>query len=111
MPLQLLFDDETEVEVPLDPFLQEAWQIQYGRALDAGKSGSFQKRLAISFAQALADCLDADLKPPTEAQLRYATSIARELGVALPPEALRFRGSMADFIGRFADRLREKRGH
>lgn len=111
MPLQLLFDDETAVEIPLDPSLQEAWLIQYGRELDAGRGERFQKRLAISFAQALADGLDADLKPPTEPQLRYATSIARELGVALPPEALRFRGSMADFIGRFAERLREKRGH
>ncbi|MGN2242449.1 hypothetical protein ACFWZU_02945 [Frateuria sp. GZRR33] len=111
MPLQLLFSEDIEVGIPLDPSIQEAWQIQYERSLEAGRAEGFQKRLATSFAQALTDCLDADLKPPTDAQLRYATSIARELGVALPPEALRFRGAMADFIGRFAERLREKRGH
>lgn len=110
MSLQLFFDHDTEVGIPLDPSLEEAWRIQYERSLDTGRGESFQRRLAATFAQALTECLDADLKPPTAPQLQYATSIARQLGVALPPEALRFRGSMVEFIGRFAGELREKRG-
>lgn len=55
---------------------------------------------------------DADLKPPTPAQVQYATDIARQLGIPLPPDALRFRGSMGEFIDRFAEVLCQKRrGH
>lgn len=46
------------------------------------------------------------------AQVQYATDIARQLGIPLPPETLRFRGSMGEFIDRFAEILRQKRrGH
>lgn len=109
MAMHLVLDGETEIPIPVDDCLQEAWQLQYDRAYYAGRIEGFQERLAACFALSLAECLDADLKPPTDAQLRYATSIARELGVPLPSEALRFRGSMAEFIARFAEQLREKR--
>ena len=109
MAMQLVLDGETGIPIPMDDCLREAWQLQYDRAYCAGKVEGFQERLAACFALSLAECLDADLKLPTEAQLRYATSIARELGVSLPSEALRFRGSMAEFIDRFAEQLRQKR--
>lgn len=40
--------------------------------------------------------------------MQYATSIAREQDVSLPYEALRFRGTMTDFMDRFAEALRAK---
>ncbi len=109
MPMQLLLDDDSGIAIPLDDCLKEAWLLQYSRASLTGGIDGFRERLATCFALSLAECLDADLKPPTEAQLRYATSIARELGIALPSEALRYRGSMAEFIGRFVDAFRQKR--
>jgi hypothetical protein len=56
----------------------------------------------------LIECLDADLKPPTAAQIQYATDIAKHLGVPLPSEALRFRGAMGEFLTRFSDAFRQK---
>lgn len=57
----------------------------------------------------LTECLDADLKSPTPAQVQCATDIACQLGILLPPEALRFRGPMGEFIDHFAEILRQKR--
>jgi hypothetical protein len=109
MPLQLVVDDEGGIPIPLDDNVREAWVLQYDRASSSGGIDRFRERLAMCFASCLAECLDPDLKPPTEAQLRYATDIARQLGIPLPAEALRFRGAMAEFIDRFADTLRQKR--
>lgn len=109
MPVQLILDDDGGIPIPMDDCIQEAWVMQYERASHAGAVDGFRERLAHCFATSLIECLDPDLKPPTDAQVKYATDIARELGIPLPPEALRFRGSMAEFIDRFADAMRQKR--
>lgn len=110
--MRLVLDDEDDVPIPLDDPTQEAWILQYGRALHSGCLESFQVRLAQCFAISLTECLDADLKPPTSAQVQYATDIARQLGIPVPPDVLRFRGPMGEFIDRFAEVLRQKRkGH
>jgi hypothetical protein len=107
--MQLVLNDEEVVPIPLDDFIREAWVLQYNRASFEGAMDGFVERLAACFASSLTECLDADLKPPTDAQLKYATVIARDLGIALPPEALRFRGAMAEFIGRFAEAHKRRR--
>lgn len=105
----LLNDDDDPIAIPVDDVIREAWSLQYDRAHRGGGMDSFRERLAVCFASSLAACLDNDLQPPTAAQMQYATSIARELGVSLPYEALRFRGAMSEFIDRFAEALRTKR--
>ena len=107
--MRLVLNDEEGIPILLDAPIQEAWDIQYDRALHSGGVENFLARLAQCFAISLTECLDADLKPPTPAQIQYATDIARQLGVPLPPEVLRFRGSMGEFIDRFAEVLRQKR--
>jgi hypothetical protein len=107
--MQLVLNDEEVVPIPLDDFVQEAWVLQYNRASFQGGLEGFVERLATCFASSLAECLDPDLKLPTDAQLKYATAIARDLGVALPSEALRFRGAMTEFIDRFADIHKRRR--
>lgn len=107
--MRLVLDDESGIFLPLNDVVREAWLLQYNRAAHTGAIDGFRERLASCFATSLAECLDTDLKPPTDAQVQYATSIARELGVALPSEALRFRGPMGEFIDRFAEALRQKR--
>ncbi len=108
--MRLVLNDDEDIPIPLDDPIHEAWTLQYDRALHSGSIESFQARLAQCFAVSLTECLDADLKPPTPAQVQYATDIARQLGIPLPPEVLRFRGSMGEFIDRFAEALRQKRG-
>lgn len=107
--MQLVLNDEEVIPIPLDDFVQEAWVLQYNRASFQGGLDGLVERLAACFASSLAECLDPDLKLPTDAQLKYATAIARDLGVALPSEALRFRGAMTEFIDRFSDAHKRRR--
>ncbi len=109
MSVQLILDDDGGIAIPLDCITQEAWMLQRERAAHAGAVDGFRERLAQCFALSLVECLDPDLKPPTESQLKYATAIARELGISLPSEALRYRGPMAEFIDRFAEAMRLRR--
>lgn len=109
MSFQLVINEELGIPIPLDNLTQEAWQIQYERAAEQGLIEGFYQRLGVCFASTLNECLDPDLKPPTEAQLKYATAIARDLNVGLPPEALRFRGAMTEFLARFADAHKQQR--
>jgi len=109
MSLQLILDNEDCIPIPLDDSVREAWQLQFDRALLAGSADALRTRLAYSFASSLAECLDADLKPPTEAQVQYATAITRELGLTLNSETLRYRGAMSEFIDRYANAFKERR--
>lgn len=109
MPMQLVLDDDSGIPIPLDDDVREAWILQFDRASACDGVDVLCDRLAECFAHSLAECLDPDLKPPTEPQVRYATDISRRLGVALPAEALRFRGAMAEFIERFAELHRNRR--
>jgi len=105
-----LVDDESDVSVNLDldyAYL-EALSIQLQRA-EAPEGSSFPKRFGTLFQEILGQTLDGDIKPPSQAQLRFALDIARELGVAIPGEALRYRGSMTSFIRRFEQQFREQR--
>lgn len=105
--MQLVLDDDSDVPLPLDAPTREAWLVQCGRAEGAGALERLKRRLAQRFAISLVECLDADLKPPTAAQLSYATDIARQLGLNLPAEAIRFRGEAMAFIRRHAEALRD----
>lgn len=88
--VQLLLEDDSDVPLPLNAPTREAWLVQCGRAEGAGSLERLKRRLARCFALSLVECLDADLKPPTDARLSYATDIARQLGLNLPAEAIRF---------------------
>ncbi len=109
MAFQLVFDETMAIDIPVDDSALETWQIQLARATQPDAMGALRRRLAGCLAAGLSECLDPDLRPPSEAQVSYATAIARELGVSISGEALRYRGSMADFIGRFAERFKLRR--
>ncbi|WP_198148893.1 hypothetical protein [Luteibacter yeojuensis] len=79
------------------------------RAVESKVADKLYDRLSECFASSLAECLDPDLKLPTEAQIRYATDISRDLGVSIPAEVFRFRGAMSEFIERFAERHKNRR--
>lgn len=108
MPVELILDDQGRIPIPLDESVREAWQLQFDRAIHAGSVNGLRERLANCFAASLAQCLDSDLKPPTEAQVRYATAITRELGLSLDAEVLRYRCAMAEFIDRYAGPFKER---
>ena len=109
MVMQLMLNDEASIAIPVDDFIREAWELQMDRAVESKVVDKFYDRLAECFASSLAECLDPDLKLPTEAQVRYATDISRDLGIPIPAEVFRFRGAMSEFIERFADRHKNRR--
>ncbi len=109
MPLQLVFEDQWSIPVPMDDRLQEALGMQRERGCRDEFDVAFLERLSMSFANVLTECLDADLQLPTDSQVKYAMDIARDLGVSLPADVLRFRGAAHDFIGRFEEAFRSGR--
>lgn len=109
MPLQLVFEDQWSILVPMDDRLEEALGVQRERACRDEFDLAFVERLSECFANSLAACLDTDLQLPTDSQVKYAMDIARDLGVSLPADVLRFRGAAHDFIGRFEEAFRSGR--
>ncbi|WP_369929377.1 hypothetical protein [Xanthomonas sp. NCPPB 2632] len=108
--MQLVLDDDSDIPLPLDEPTREAWLVQWGRAELDGGVERLHRRLAQCFATSLVECLDADLRPPSPAQLKYATDLARKLGVSLPAEVIRYRGETMEFIDRHAEALRTRGG-
>ena len=101
MALKLVDDDlNLCLALPVDAASREAISIQIQRSASNRSAHSFEMRLV----KRLIDLVDTDLQPPTEKQLAYALNVAKSLGVAIPAEALRFRGSMNEFLDRFKER-------
>lgn len=99
MGLRLVDDDlDISFEIPLAAEARLALSIQLQRHVGAEVKPMFETRLC----QQLQELIDADLRPPSARQIAYALSIAKALDVALPGEALRHRGSMFDFLDRYA---------
>lgn len=109
MPVQLVLDEYDRIDLPLNEDTLEAWRLQLDRAASASDTHILCDRLAASFAASLVRCLDWDLQPPTEKQIQYATVIARGLNVTITGEVLRYRGSMGEFLDRYADVFKEQR--
>ncbi|TPG50760.1 hypothetical protein EAH75_04845 [Rhodanobacter glycinis] len=109
MTRQSYSDDVWVIPIAADAYIREAWEAQQSRAASKGTSGDLMLRLAECLAASVTECLDPDLKPPTPAQIVYATDIARVLGLAIPPAAIRYRGAMAVFIESHVDGFNLKR--
>lgn len=109
MPLQLVLDEFDRIDLPLDDGALEAWRLQFDRAAAYRNSYVLSERLAACIASSIVECLDWDLQPPTEKQVRYAMAIAKALNVPLSGDAMRYRGSMTEFLNRFADAYKERR--
>ncbi len=104
MNMRLVDDDlDLSVELTLDPTVRDALSIQLQRSACGQGVSLFESRLT----QRLADALDTDLQPPSASQLSYAISISKTLDISLPSEALKFRGSMSEFLGRYAPLFKE----
>lgn len=85
-------------EMVLSESDQELLDLQMMRCMTCGGLDLFAHWLSVALASSLPTAVDYDLKPPSEAQVNFAMAIARVLGVALPPDVLRYRGAMHDFL-------------
>lgn len=92
-----------EIEVPIRNATLEALRLQIMRVQQREVFlGPICERIGQRISETVLDVLDPDLRPPTEAQIKFALDIARELSVNLPGEALQFRGAMGEFISRYS---------
>jgi len=108
MPLYLVNPAvEMTLELWVSQRLEEALTIQYERIKDRRVRDTFVKRLEGQIETLLKDCIDWDLKEPTEAQLNYATLVATQLGIPLPSEARRYRFHAAMFLETYVPKVRQ----
>lgn len=86
--------------------LEEAVAIQFERIKDRKVRDTFVRKLEKRLEGLLVDCMDWDLKEPTEAQVTYAILVAKQLGIPLPSEARKYRFHMAMFLESYAEQAR-----
>lgn len=96
----LLIDPDCDLLIALDapPGLLESVREQWSRLQHDPERESFGARLSVRVLPILADCLDWDLKPPTNAQISFAVSVAKRLQLEIPSGVLQRRSDMADFL-------------
>jgi hypothetical protein len=109
MLLQLVYEDQWVIPVPVDARVHEALDVQRERAHRCEMDEAFAYQLSVCVANSLAAFLDPDLQLPTASQVKYATDIASQLGISIPAEALRYRGTCHEFIGRFEEAFKASR--
>ena len=108
MSIQLVVDGSDGIDIPLEDSLLAAWRLQLDRAALTRSTFAMTERLAACFAASLCQCLDPDLRPPTEKQLRHALTIARELNIPISADAMRYRGSMLAFLKSHEPNLKDR---
>lgn len=103
MPLRITdVDGGWEIEVPVGEATLEALRLQVSRVQQQYVFlGPVCERIGEKITETVLAVLDPDLRPPTDAQVKFALAIARELSVNLPGEALQYRASMHEFIERY----------
>lgn len=89
--------------------LHESLVLQMARFMECGGLEKFARWLSDALGAALPTAVDYDLRPPSEAQLKFALDMARTLGVALAPDVLKFRGAMHDFLASHKEALDQRR--
>lgn len=83
--------------------------LQLQRHRERGLPDGFTRWLAYVISASIVESVDYDLRPPSQAQVKFATDIARTLGVVLPPDVLRFRGPMHEFLSVHKDAFNARR--
>jgi hypothetical protein len=99
MPLLLVHPSvDLTLELYVSSALEEAIAIQWERIRKRTVRETYVKALEYRLQELLTDCLDWDLKPPTDAQVSFATLLAARHGISVPSEALSYRFHTAMFI-------------
>ena len=99
---------EMSLEIYLSDQLEQALAAQWARLTDWKARDAFVRRVEKQLEILLPEVLDWDIKEPTQAQLSFALAISRQLDVAIPPDALRFRGPMHEFLATHSPRSKAR---
>lgn len=95
-------------EVELASTTHELLDRQFELCLQEGSAEDFARWLAHALNHALPEEVGYELRPPSTAQINFATAIARALNIPLLPDVLRYRGSMHAFLDQHANTFRQR---
>lgn len=95
-------------ELFLSEQTERLFALQWERLKDPEEREAFNRRLTKHLEKLLPEALDWEIKEPTPAQLSYASAISKELGVPIPPDALRSRSVMHAFIQQHAPKAKQR---
>lgn len=100
---------DMSIELYLSDQLEGAFARQWERLQDGASRDAFCQRLTKQLETLLPDAMDWDIKEPTAAQVSYAMVLSKQLDVPIPPEALRYRGHMHEFLEKHSQLSKAKR--
>lgn len=90
---------EFTLELPFSPMGREQVAAQVRRMQEEeGQARGFEYRLAEELSKLIPQLTDWDIKPPTGAQMAYATSLCAQLGIQLPAATRQSRALMQTFL-------------
>ena len=109
MVLMLLdLSRQIAIHIPVSEQTASIFEEQFSRLPDRDARDAYGRRAAPRVEPALLDSLDWDLCPPTAAQISYARAISKGLGVEIPPDAMRIRTRMRNFLSVYSTAFKAK---
>lgn len=100
---------ELSIELYISTQIEESLAIQWERLKDRTARDAFCRRMTTQLESLIPEAIDWDIKEPTQAQVSYAMAISKDLDIPIPPDALRSRGFMHEFLGKYTLVLKAKR--
>lgn len=108
MSFRLIFGDH-DLVLPLA--LDDVAELRLMEIMGQSDAAARQRaEFARKITDVICEMLDSRLTPPpSDKQVKYAVSIARALGLPIPPEALQYRDAMTVFLTTHAPTYRQRR--
>lgn len=100
---------DLSIELQISEPVEQALAIQWERLHDRAARDAFCRRMTSQLDGVIPESIDWDIKEPSPAQLSFAMALSKELDVPIPPDALRFRGSMFEFLEAHSRMAKERR--
>lgn len=99
--MRLLISDPAtgfELKLPLSARLCASIAERVSRLKGDADRRLFADRLSALVLSSIDPCADLDLRPPSAEDVQDAEDISRRLDILVPPQVLRFRYAMHDFL-------------
>lgn len=100
---------DLSIELLISDQVERALSLQWERLKDRTAREAFCRRMTQQLDSVIPESIDWDIKEPTSAQVSYAMVLSKQLDVPIPPDALRYRGQMHEFLEKHSQLSKEKR--
>lgn len=100
---------DLSIELVVAEHVEKALALQWERLKDKADREAFCRRMSQQLDNVIPEAIDWDIKEPTPAQVSYAMVLSKQLDVPIPPEALRYRGQMHEFLEKHSQLSKERR--